>query len=130
MAKKITKREVINTMLADEVIKANEMYVAYLKHELELLDKKAEKKGKTDEELQEIARLQNLVMSAVEKVEKGTVTEIQKADEELAVLSNQKMTSILKALKEEGKVVQSTAGRKTIFNLAYFKEIQSPLHIK
>lgn len=118
MAKKITKREVINTMLADEVIKANEMYVAYLKHELELLDKKAEKKGKTDEELQEIARLQNLVMSAVEKVEKGTVTEIQKADEELAVLSNQKMTSILKALKEEGKVVRATEGRKTIFYLA------------
>lgn len=118
MANKITKREVISTMLADETIKANEMYVAYLKHELELLDKKAEKKGKTDEELQEIARLQNLVMSAVEKVEKGTVTEIQKADEELAVLSNQKVTSILKALKEEGKVVRATEGRKTIFYLA------------
>ena len=118
MANKITKREVISTMLADEVIKANEMYVAYLEHELELLDKKAQKKGKSDEELAEIARLKSLVVSALQKVEKGTVSEIQKADEELSELSNQKVTSLLKALKEEGVVIRATEGRKTVFSLA------------
>jgi flagellin-like hook-associated protein FlgL len=75
-------------MLADETIKANEMYVAYLKHELELLDKKAQKKGKSDEELAEIERLKSLVVGALQKVGKGTVSEIQKADEELAELAN------------------------------------------
>ena len=117
MANKITKREVINRMLADETIKANEMYVAYLKHELELLDKKAEKKGKSDEELAEIERLKSLVVSALQKVGKGTVSEIQKADEELAELSNQKVTSLLGALKKEEVVIRAIEGRKTVFYL-------------
>ena len=116
--KKITKREVINTMLADENVKGNEMYVAYLKHELELLDKKAQKKGKSDEELAEIERLKSLVVGALQKVGKGTVSEIQKADEELAELSNQKVTSLLGALKKEEVVIRAIEGRKTVFYLA------------
>ena len=116
--KKITKREVINKMLADENIKANPEFVAFLKHELELLDKKAEKRNKSDEELAEIAKLQTLVINGLASIEKGTVTEIQKTNSELVVLSNQKVTSILKALKEEGKVIRATEGRKTVFSLA------------
>ena len=118
MANKITKREVINTMLADENIKGNEMYVTYLEHELELLDKKAEKRGKSDEELAEIARLKSIITDTLATVGKGTVSEIQKANSELGDLSNQKVTSLLKALKEEGVVIRATEGRKTIFYLA------------
>ena len=118
MANKITKREVINTMLADENIKGNEMYVGYLTHELELLNKKAEKKGKSDEELVEIARLKSLIINTLVTIGKGTVSEIQKANSELGDLSNQKVTSLLKALKEEGVVIRATEGRKTIFSLA------------
>lgn len=117
MANKITKREVINTMLADEMVKGNEMYVAFLTHELELLDKKAERKGKTEAELAEIAKVQDSVLSALAIVGKGTVSEIQKADSELAELSNQKVTSILKSLVTEGKVVRAIEGRKAIFTL-------------
>ena len=42
MANKITKREVIGMMMKEEVVKANPTYVAYLKNELALLDKKAQ----------------------------------------------------------------------------------------
>ena len=118
MANKITKREVINTMLADVAVNGNEMYVAYLQNELKLLDKKAEKKGKSEDELKEIARLKGLVIGSLERVGKGTVTEIQKADTELAELSNQKVTSLLKALIEEGSVVKTVEGRKSVFSLA------------
>ena len=117
MANKITKREVINTMLADENIKANATYVAYLQNELKLLDKKAERKGKSEDEIKEISRLKGLVIGALEKVGKGTVSEIQKADTELAELSNQKVTSLLKALIEEGSVIKTVKGRKSIFSL-------------
>ena len=106
MANKITKREIINTMLADENIKGNEMYVTYLEHELELLNKKAEKRGKSDEELAEIARLKSLITDTLATVGKGTVSEIQKANSELG------------DLKEEGVVIRATEGRKTIFYLA------------
>lgn len=118
MANKITKREVINMMLADECVKGNELYVSYLAHELELLDKKAQKKGKSDEELAEIARLKEIVFDSLAQIGKGTVTEIQKADMRLSELSNQKVTSLLKALKEEGLVVRATEGRKTVFTIA------------
>lgn len=116
--KKITKREIINRMLADENIKVVPEFVAYLENELALLNKKAEKKGKTEDELKEIVRLQSLVVEGLATIEKGTVTEIQKTNSELAMLSNQKVTSILKALKEEGKVIRATEGRKTVFTLA------------
>ena len=39
--KKMTKREVINEMLADATISANELWAGYLRHEIELLDKKS-----------------------------------------------------------------------------------------
>ena len=115
---KITKREVINTMLADEVIKANATYVAYLQNELKLLDKKAEKKGKSEEELKEIARLKEVVSSTLATIGKGTVSEIQKANSELGDLSNQKVTSLLKAMIEDGVVIKTIESRKSIFSLA------------
>lgn len=116
--KKITKREVINKMLADAHIQANEEFVAYLTHELELLDKKAEKKGKSEDELKEIARLKDVVAGAIGTIGKGTVSEIQKANEELGDLSNQKVTSLLKAMIEDGVVIKTVEGRKSIFSLA------------
>ena len=115
--KKITKREVINSMLANEVIASNETYVAYLQNELKLLDKKAEKKGKSEDELKELARLKEVVVETLASVGKGTVSEIQKANSELAELSNQKVTSLLKSLIEDGVVAKTVESRKSIFSL-------------
>lgn len=116
--KKITKREVINSMLANEVIMANEMYAQYLKHELELLDKKAEKKGKSEKELAEQKVVLEKVVGAMTSIGgKGTVSEIQKADSELAELSNQKVVSLLKVLVADKVVVRTVEGRKAIFSL-------------
>jgi histidinol-phosphate/aromatic aminotransferase/cobyric acid decarboxylase-like protein len=116
--KKITKREVINSMLANEVIASNEMYVAYLQNELALLDKKAERKGKSADEVAQVNAIKSAITETLATIGKGTVTEIQKANSELSELSNQKVTSLLKALKEEGVVIRATEGRKTIFFLA------------
>ena len=115
--KKITKREVINSMLTNEVIASNETYVAYLENELKLLDKKAEKKGKSAEEMAKTVRLQNVIKETLAKIDKGTVSEIQKANSELAELSNQKVTSLLKSLIESGVVVKTVESRKSIFSL-------------
>lgn len=118
MANKITKREVINTMLADEAIAGNEMFRSFLEHELELLNKKTERKGKSEEEVKELNRLKEVVLATLASIGKGTVSEIQKANEELGDLSNQKVTSLLKVLIEEERVVKTTENRKSIFSLA------------
>ena len=116
MANKITKREVINMMLADESIKANEVYVAYLEHELELLDnKKASKKATKNQE--ENGGYKTIILEVLGKIERGTVTEIMKADETLSELSNQRVSALLKQLRDGGLVDKVTESRKTIFFL-------------
>lgn len=118
MANKITKREVINAMLQENVVKGNDIYMAYLTHELELLDRKAEKKGKSAQEVAETDRLKGLVVATLEQISKGTVTEIQKANSELGTLSNQKVTSLVGALVKDGVVIKFTESRKSVFTLA------------
>lgn len=120
MANKITKREVINTMLADEVIKANEMYVAYLEHELELLDKKAQKKA-TSPNAEENEVIKNVILEVLAKVGKGTVTELQMADERIGLdkYRNQRISAVLKKMVEDDKtVIKATENRKSVFYLA------------
>ena len=117
MASKLTKREVINMMLAEENISANEIYVAYLKHELDLLDNKANNKKATKNQ-EENKFYKVIILETLEKIEKGTVTEIMKANETLSELSNQRVSALLRQLKEnDGKVDKVTENRKTIFFL-------------
>jgi hypothetical protein len=119
MAKKITKREVINTMLADVVIKENPMYVEYLKHELELLDNKAKKKAESDKS-QEDEKIKAIILEVLARIEKGTVTEIQFADERLSTdkYRNQKISAILKKMWEvDETVIKVTEKRKSVFYL-------------
>jgi predicted glycosyl hydrolase (DUF1957 family) len=115
--KKITKREVINTMLADERVASNEVYVAYLKHELELLDKKAEKKTDSKKSV-ENEGYKTVIKETLATVGIATVTDLQKASAELGELSNQKVSAILQQLVKAGEVVKSTENRKSMFTLA------------
>lgn len=116
MANKLTKREVINMMLAEESISANPTYKAYLEHELELLDNKANnKKATKNQEENEVYK--TTILETLGKIERGTVTEIMKANDTLSELSNQRVSALLKQLKDAGKVDKVTESRKTIFFL-------------
>ena len=113
--KKITKREVINSMLANEVIASNDTYVAYLKNELALLDKKAQRKV-TKESDENVA-----YMNAIVEVLAGgrmTISEMQKNSEVLGNLSNQKVSALAKKLIEQGSVNKVTEKGKSYFSLA------------
>lgn len=117
MANKLTKRDVINMMLAEESISANETFVAFLKHELELLDKKAENKKATKNQEENVGYKQT-ILEVLAKIGRGTVTDIMKADESLSELSNQRVSALLKQLKDiDKKVDRVTENRKSIFFL-------------
>lgn len=117
MANKITKRTVINAMLQDKAIKGNEMYVTYLTHELELLDKKSanRKPTKTQVENDELKDKIFAVLSA----EKGlTVSEIMARDDELSGKSNQKITALLRQMISAEIVRKDTdEKRRSIFSI-------------
>ena len=115
MANKITKREVINAMLADAAIKVNEVYVDYLSHELELLDKKATNKKATKAQEANV-EIKKIILATLATMS-GTVTEIQAASAGLSELSNQKISALLRQLCESGEVTKTVEKKKSIFSL-------------
>ena len=120
MVNKITKREVINAMLADEIIKTNETYVAYLKNELSLLDKRASNK-KTTKNQEQNAGIKSTILEVLATMS-GTVTEIQSASAELSKFSNQRISALLKQLCDGGEVVKTLDKKKAIFSLSLSNE--------
>ena len=117
MANKITKREVIGMMMNEEVVKANPTYVAYLKNELALLDKKAQNKKATKTQEQNVG-IKATILEVLATIGSGTVTDIQNGNEELSALSNQKVSALVRQLVESGEVVKTTDKKKSIFSLA------------
>ncbi len=124
MEKKITKRTIINAMLNEEAIKANEDYVAYLLHELELMDNKsANKKEKDEKKKAEDGKLLAPIMDKFEEGFKGTISEILIAIPSLQGISNQKVTSLLKPLVEDGTLVKNQNGKRMEYSLATEDEV-------
>ena len=117
MANKITKREVINSMLASEVVSANEMWVEYLKHELELMDnKKASKKQTETQKANEGIKEQ--VVSALGELGKAvTISELQAYDSELGQYSTSKLSALMRQLIEADLVVKTADKKRSVFSL-------------
>ena len=116
MTKKMTKREVINAMLAVEEISANDDFKAYLENELAILDKKAANKKATKTQ-EENVDIKNEILNVLTS-EGATVTEIQGKSERLGSLSNQRVSALLRQLIAEDKVVKTTDKKKSYFALA------------
>ena len=115
MEKKITKREVINTMLADEAIASNEVYVNYLNHELELLDKKSSNRKPTKTQEANVT-LKADIKAVLKGVEGGMVaTDIVKALE--ADVTVQKVSALLTQMVKSNEVVKTVDKRKSVFSL-------------
>lgn len=103
MTNKMTKREILNAMLNDSNFVANENFVAYAKHELELLDnKKANKTMSKTQVRNEV--LKGEILDLMEEDACYTCTQIVKMLDSEDVQSTQKGTALLKGLADEGKV--------------------------
>ena len=120
--KKITKREVVEMMLADSNIASNEVYVAYLKNELELLKKKSENKKATKNQTENV-EIKAVIIEVLDRIGKGRAGEIQLAvqatnKEKYATLTNQRVSAILKQMIDEGSVVKTIDKKVSTFSLA------------
>lgn len=115
--KKMTKREMF------EQIKANyqltDAEVAFIDHELELLAKKnASEKKPTAQQVANEGLKSTIIEVLTDNGGLMTVTDVQKSCEELSALSNQRVSALLRQLKDDGKVERVEDKRK-----AYFKAI-------
>lgn len=87
----------------------------FINHEVELLEKKSGKTGKTKTQ-KENEVLVEQVFDELATFDKGmTVTELQGASEFLAQFSNQKLSALLKKLVDAGRVDKSIEGKKSYF---------------
>jgi hypothetical protein len=121
--KKITKREVVTMMLADENIKQNDIFVAYLENELALLTKKAENKKATKNQTENV-EIKTVILEVLTSMGKARATDIMnavKATDEVqyATLTNQRVSAILKQMVEnDGTVVKTVDKKVSTFSLA------------
>lgn len=117
--KKMTKKDYLLKLIEiveDANVDNSEEIIDFLKHEVELLKKKSNVKTKTQKE-NEV--LMEVVFNALAEVEKPmTVSELMEANEEVGTMKNQKVTALLKKLKEDGRVVRVEDKRKAYFSIA------------
>ena len=115
--KKMTKKDRFNQLLAIADVKANADLVDFINHELELLDRK----NASDKRLtaQQVANenVKKAILKGMEKDRLYTITEIQKNISACNNLSNQRVSALVRQLKDEGKVVRTEDKRKAYFSL-------------
>lgn len=118
MANKITKREVITSMLQNEVVKANPTWVDYLTHEIELMDNKKANKKATATQV-ENEGIKDRILEALGQVGKAvTISELQVADANLAQYSTSKLSALMRQLVvDEGRVAKTIDKKRSLFSL-------------
>lgn len=118
--KKMTKKEmfamVMKVVEASETANKDEM-MDFLAHEIELLERKKSNSAKTKSQVDN-EKIMVLILEELAKADNPmTVTELMQT-ESLYGRSNQKLSALLRILKEEGKVVKTTEKKKSYFSLA------------
>jgi hypothetical protein len=116
--KKITKRDRFNALLSIPAVQADPDMVAFIEHELELLAKKnsADKKPTAQQTVNEA--IKSAIIEGMEDNRLYTITDLQKSIPELAELSNQKVTALVRQLKDANLVVKTEDKRKSYFSKA------------
>ena len=122
MTKKITKKEmfamVAKVVENSEVTNKAEM-LEFIAHEVELLEKKNSKTAPTKTQKENEVLMAQLLEALAEFDRPITVSELMKeSSHEVATLSNQKLSALLKKLVDTQKVVKSTEKKKSYFSLA------------
>ena len=115
MTNKKTKRDLF--LEVREVVAGNEELVAFVDHELELLDKKASTKSTkvNDEQVSLMEKIVNVLNEIGRSV---TISELQKENAEMAEYSNQKLSAMLKKLVDNKQVTKMVDKKKSYFKIA------------
>jgi predicted Rossmann fold nucleotide-binding protein DprA/Smf involved in DNA uptake len=108
----MTKRE--NFAILRSLVADNAELVAFIDHEVELLDKKNTKSGApTKKQIQNNA-IKDTLLSVMSDTPM-TISEIQALVPSGEEMSNQKISALLTALKNDGKVVRTVDKRVAYF---------------
>lgn len=118
--KKMTKKETINllidVLMGNKEVEDMQIFVDFLTHERELLEKKSSNSGQTKTQKENETIKEKIVATLQELGKYATITDIQNANEELGAYSNQKISALLKQLVDNKEIEKMIDKKK-----AYFK---------
>lgn len=118
--KKMTKKETINllidVLMGNKEVEDTQIFVDFLVHERELLEKKSSNSGQTKTQKENETIKEKIVETLRDLGKYVTITEIQNANVELGTYSNQKISALLKQLVDN-KEIEKVIDKKK----AYFK---------
>ena len=120
---KITKKEMFIEILA--LVKDNKAMVDFINHEIELLDKKKSSGSKKAQETKDLnQKLADDLFIALSEINRPvTISEFQKeSDSNVATLSNQKISYLLRILVADGLVIRTEEKKKAYFSVVDTEE--------
>jgi DNA-binding transcriptional regulator GbsR (MarR family) len=119
--KKMTKVQTINLLIdvlnGVQEVEDMQIFVDFLVHERELLEKKSSNSGQTKTQ-KENEVIKDKIVNALRVLDKFvTITELQESNEEIANYSNQKVSALLKQLVDSNIVSRQVDKKKAYFKL-------------
>lgn len=118
--KKMTKKETINllidVLMGNKEVEDMQIFIDFLVHERELLEKKSSNSGQTKTQKENETIKEKIVATLKELDKYSTITDIQNANTELGEYSNQKISALLKQLVDSEVITKMVDKKK-----AYFK---------
>ena len=116
MNKKLTKKDHFAALLALADVQENQTLVDFINHELELLSKKNSTERKPTAAQKENEIVKATILAALTTTP-AQISELQKTHAELAEISNQKISALLRQLIIDNKVVRTEDKKKALFAL-------------
>lgn len=116
--RKLTKRELFGQARELAVANGREDLVAFIDHELELLDKKASASGNSKTQKENLEIIERLYSELANIDRAVTISEFQKESEYAGTLSNQKISALFKKLVDNGRVIKTVDKKKSYFSVA------------
>ena len=112
--KKLTKKDYFSKIRG--IVENDPELVAFIDHELELLNRKNSSKGQTKNQIANEAIMDEIVTALISVGEPVTISEFQARVPEMAQYTNQKLSALFKKLVESERVAKSTNKKKTYFS--------------
>ena len=116
--RKLTKRELFGQARELAIANDREDLVAFIDHELELLDKKASASGNSKTQKENLEIIERLYSELANIDRAVTISEFQKESEYAGTLSNQKISALFKKLVDNGRIIKTVDKKKSYFSVA------------
>lgn len=116
--KKLTKKELFGQARELAVANGREDLVAFIDHEIDLLNKKASASGNSKTQKENLEIIERLYSELANIDRAVTISEFQKESEYAGTLSNQKISALFKKLVDNGRIIKTVDKKKSYFSVA------------